>query len=273
MIISDFTSRFNVTSSSSKMEAYCEHADDQYQFSQTVPAEDVKSGNETTSLFWIDMADSWLEAISLGNGITDGDGSNSRILTQLFPTSRSLNPKMPSMAEALAVMAGNTLLTGARNSPLRDMTDSATPTNNTEAIVSRIQSQQYASGATQNYQNLFFIVLAEVFVGNILVLAWLIWNRGLVTDFSDPANMFSVSINSPPSHIFAGSCGGGPEGKQYRAKWFVNVDGDHVFIENDERERELAEHRVKRTKTSDTTLAPSPIVQTFSKLSTHRSFL
>ncbi|KAK8220188.1 hypothetical protein M8818_000604, partial [Zalaria obscura] len=30
----------------------------------------------------------------------------------------------------------------------------------------------------------------------------------------------------------AGSCGGGPEGRQYRTPWFVSAHGDHLFMEN-----------------------------------------
>lgn len=265
---------FNATSSSSRMSAVCEQPDDRHQFAKTADPREIKSGNETTSIYWVDMADVWLEAISLGSGITDANAANPRLLTQFFPTSRELNPKMPSMAEALAVMAGHTLLEGARNSPLRTMTDDAEPsTNVTQTVKSAIQSQQYGSGATQPYQNAFFIVLFAVFFGNILVLAWLIANRGLVTDFADPANMFSLSINSPPSHIFAGSCGGGPSGKQYDAKWFINIDGDHVYIENDALEHELAENRLKSRPTFDDSAAPSPIMQTYSRLSKRKSIL
>jgi hypothetical protein len=55
----------------------------------------------------------------------DGNSSNSRILTQLVPktavlageTPASLDPSLPSIAEALAVMAGYTLLMSTRDAP------------------------------------------------------------------------------------------------------------------------------------------------------------
>lgn len=127
------------------------------------------------------------------------------------------------MAEALAVMAGNTLMSGTRSSPMHAMTDDDDEkAPSVDQFTTRYQSQQYASGPVSRYQNLFYIVLFAVFGGNVLVLTWLVLNHGLVTDFCDPANMFSLTINSPPSHLFAGSCGCGPEGKQYQAKWYVN---------------------------------------------------
>src|SRR5207248_7950771 len=31
------------------------------------------------------------------------------------------------------------------------------------------------------------------------------------------------------------SCGGGPEGKQYVVNWFVNTEGDHLYMEPGEK--------------------------------------
>ena len=70
---------------------------------------------------------------------------------------------------------------------------------------------------------------------NVFVLAYFLIHRGLVTDFSEPPNLFALSINSPPSHLLAGSCGGGPEGKQYSVNWFVNAEGDHLYMEPGEK--------------------------------------
>ena len=54
---------------------------------------------------------------------------------------------------------------------------------------------------------------------------------GLVTDFSQPPQLFALAINSPPARAFAGSCGGGPEGRQYRLGWLIGQKGGHVYIE------------------------------------------
>jgi len=62
--------------------------------------------------------------IALNNGIVDGNGSNSRVLNQLVPKKAvlgeagpSLDPSLPSIAEALAVMAGCTLLQSTKDAP------------------------------------------------------------------------------------------------------------------------------------------------------------
>ena len=132
-----------------------------------------------------------------------------------------------------------------------------------------IRSQQYASGGEFNYQKGFFIVLAAVFLGNVLVLAYFIYHNGLVTDFAEPPNLFSLSINSPPSQHFAGSCGGGPDGKHYKVNWFVNVEGEHVYLESEDRssgsqDTPLVEHGHAHA---------SPIVRMYSTLSKRKSYL
>ena len=75
------------------------------------------------------------------------------------------------------------------------------------------------------------IILFLVFFINVFVFVYFLAHRGLVTDFSEPPNLFTLAVNSPPSHLLAGSCGGGPEGKQYQVNWFVNTEGDHLYME------------------------------------------
>jgi hypothetical protein len=86
------------------------------------------------------------------------------------------------------------------------------------------------------------VILALVFVMNIFVLIYFILHRGLVTDFSEPPNLFALAVNSPPSHVLAGSCGGGPEGKQYHVNWNINHEGDHLFMEPGEKSHLLSGH-------------------------------
>lgn len=68
---------------------------------------------------WRDIGFDWSNALSLQTGIMDGEASNSRILSQmiLYPKKDDhkdlevdLSPSLPSIGEALAVMAGCTLL-------------------------------------------------------------------------------------------------------------------------------------------------------------------
>jgi hypothetical protein len=107
----------------------------------------------------------------------------------------------------------------------------------TQYFNASLKAQQYASGGMDGNppSKAWFVVLGLVFGMNLFVLGYFIIHRGLVTDFSEPPNLFALAVNSPPSHVLAGSCGGGPEGKQYASNWFVNHEGSHLFMESGEK--------------------------------------
>lgn len=115
-------------------------------------------------------------------------------------------------------------------------------------------------------------MLFFVFVTNALVLAYFLFNEGLVTDFSEPQNLFSLAVNSPPSHLLAGSCGGGPQGDQYRVNWYVNQEKEHLFMESEEPPGfRGGAHRKRRPEGIE--LGESPMSRMYSKLSKRRSRL
>lgn len=75
---------------------------------------------------WRDIGFDWSNSLSLNTGIMDGYASISRMLTQLIlkPTNPNpaditvkLNPDLPSLSEALAVLAGSTLLKSMIDAP------------------------------------------------------------------------------------------------------------------------------------------------------------
>jgi hypothetical protein len=112
----------------------------------------------------------------------------------------------------------------------------------TQYFNASLKAQQYASGGQPGASRAWIIILLLVFVMNIFVLIYFLLHRGLVTDFSEPPNLFALAVNSPPSHALAGSCGGGPEGKQYMVNWFVNHEGSHLFMEPGEKSHLLGGH-------------------------------
>lgn len=57
-------------------------------------------------------------------------------------------------------------------------------------------------------------------------------HRDWYADVSEPSNLFSLAINSPPSKELAGSCGGGPTGKQFRSAWKLQEEHGHVYMES-----------------------------------------
>jgi len=53
---------------------------------------------------------------------------------------------------------------------------------------------------------------------------------GLVTDFTQPAQLFALAENSPPTQVLARSCGDGPEGKDYELRWFIGHEEGYGYI-------------------------------------------
>ncbi|KAF1962908.1 hypothetical protein CC80DRAFT_369861, partial [Byssothecium circinans] len=229
------TTQYNATGSGGTMEALCEGKGDDMAFHKSYP----NATDTPMQTNWRDVAYDWANSMSLNAGITDGEASNARILTQLILRDNKkgeidLDPALPSPAEALAVMSGCTLLMSAIDSPFILDWNYSIPLlgeYQTQYFNASIKAQQYASGGVDNASKGWMIIILLVFLMNIFVLVYFLFHRGLVTDFSEPPNLFALAVNSPPSHLLAGSCGGGPEGKQYVVNWFVNHEGDHLYME------------------------------------------
>jgi hypothetical protein len=101
----------------------------------------------------------------------------------------------------------------------------------TQFFQSKMKSREYASGGVNGASKGWLVVLISTFLLNIVVLVYFIQQPGLVTDFSQPPQLFALALNSPPTRAFAGSCGGGPEGKEYKIHWSVGSEGGHAYIE------------------------------------------
>lgn len=101
----------------------------------------------------------------------------------------------------------------------------------TQWFQSKIKSREYAFGGVNDASKGWLVVLISTFLLNIVVLVYFIQQPGLVTDFSQPPQLFALALNSPPTRAFAGSCGGGPEGKEYKICWSVGSEGGHAYIE------------------------------------------
>lgn len=86
--------------------------------------------------------------LALNDGTVDGNGSNSRVLTQLVPKTPALDPALPSIAEAIAVMAGSTLLQATKDAPFVEFFVSGL-SNITHAAIVLIATELH--GAFQHY--------------------------------------------------------------------------------------------------------------------------
>jgi hypothetical protein len=224
------------------LESHCEDDSDKLAYIKSTPTAPLPGQqNFKFSTDYRNVGSQWQLALSLNTGISNANASSSRLLSQLVPTfdlsweKVQLRPLQPSIAEYLAVMAGNTLLLSSTDSTFYHFWDAPSTILDPgvyEPFNATLASQQYTSGYTAKWQGMFYIVLLLVFVTNVFCLVYFFLRSGLVTDYTEPQNLFALAINSPPSRRLSGSCGAGPRGEELNVDWHVQNDenSNHFFI-------------------------------------------
>nr|POF07175.1 hypothetical protein CFP56_31799 [Quercus suber] len=258
------STQYNVSQAGGTLEAICEDPHDDLQYIRSMPT--ALSGNASISRDWPEVAVQWalskcarcddtisvltntnLSGLSFNDGTVEANSSNARLLTQLILTQSwagaKLNPALPSMAEALAVMSGCTLISSAQDSPFVEFWNYTVPAMSEgqhQSFRASLRAQQYASGGTADYQKALFIPLFIVFFLSLFILLYFLAHREWYTDFAEPSTLFSLAVNSPPSRdstasraAAAATTAPGPHGKDFRVSWkLYPADDRHVFIES-----------------------------------------
>ena len=276
---------YRASLSGGSLKTRCEDPTDDLAYSHSDP----KATNGVLSSDWINVAISWATSLSLNAGISDGNAANARLLSQLIPSTSSLDPSKPSIAEALAVLAGSTLLTSSRDAPFIHFWNYSTtvPTlavPQYQGFNASVQTQDYASGGTQRWQGIFYAVLALVFFTNVFCLLYFLYYRRFVTDFIEPENNFCLALSSPPPRRrLAGSYGGGPEKEQFGIPWFIGGDPHrgHFIHEGEpqpapprsQRRRRFWGRRTADDDDHEEILGGSPLTNMRNKMSKRKSML
>jgi hypothetical protein len=112
------------------------------------------------------------------------------------------------MAEAIAVLAGCTLLQSVEGTPFDQNWNFSSPIISDPAGVRQpfnatVRVLQYASGGVWDHQKGWFCVLLLVFAANLMALCYFVSHRHWYTDVTEPTNLFLLAINSPPSRHLA----------------------------------------------------------------------
>lgn len=287
------STRYNAVSRGSVLGVNCENKSNPLQFNHRHP--DFVEGDWAPD--WKDVAGEWIKSLSLGAGITDGEASNARLLMQFMPTfnhsakTYAMNPKLPTIGEALAVMAGSTLILSSRDTPfVQDWNYTNPPMLSTpvyQNFHATFQEVGYASGGTERWQGVFYVILIFAFVTSAVCLGFIIFEaRGRqITDFTEPQNLFALAVNSPQSSRLEGACGGGPAGTQLKERWYIGMEEDdaHYYIRAKLDGVVSPYPRSMSTATEYTRLRPeamevddggkpSPAVNDFRRVSKRRSF-
>lgn len=214
------------------LENTCEDPNDEIAYSKSVDPHP-----ETLQPDYRNIISDWALSLSLNSGVSNDNASISRLLTQFVSTAPSFNTTLPSLAEALASLAGCTLLISAESATFRHYmgytaTDNIISPGVYEPFNASISSQSYTSGPAKRWQNIFYMVLLLVFLTNLFCLGYFIRQRGLVTDFTETQNLFALAVNSPPSQRLGGSCGAGPQGEQLNVDFHVHHEenSSHFYL-------------------------------------------
>lgn len=186
----------------------------------------------------------WALSLSLRNGAL-----NDTITVPIVPRSLSqlvigepasgkptLDSTLPSLAEAISTLLGSVLIKASINSsfnnPSWDFTRDPEPSPHFETFHANFTSRQYVSGPTLGWQKAFYLVFFSIFAANVICLVYLLSNKGLVVDFSDPHTSFAAAINSPQNKMFTEKCDDGPQGKQLGVAWNLKQDeGNGYYFE------------------------------------------
>lgn len=295
------TTRYHAAIAGGELTVHCDNDRDQGR-GNIMPY--GKSHPDATSGVWIpdwkDIAAEWANSLALGTGISDGASSNARLLTQMIPEYdnvthfASLSPWLPSIGEALGVLAGSTLTLASQWAPFIhhwNYTENLSDNPQYQQFNASVKYVDYASGPTQRWQGMFYVVLVAVFLTNCFCLVYLVWTirgEGQVTDYTEPQNLFALAVNSPPSRSLSGACGAGPEGDMLRKKWQVDmvnpagggVGHPHFYVKCGDDDQLNAFKRVRQRKSrfslptvEDFEVSQSPAVEQYTMLANKRKTL
>ncbi|KAG6176425.1 hypothetical protein E4U34_004048 [Claviceps purpurea] len=224
--------------SGTSMKAICETTDD-VNYDKFFPP-----GTEWAppSPDWTHVAVEWSKSLGLHGGNRNSNNSNAHQLTQLALETPAFLPDQPSLAEALAAFAGSTLVISSIKTPFRHYWEYLPPQllkDKSDSFHAWFRTQQYTSGHVEHWHKIFYGVLGTVAVINFLCFLVIVIGRTyLVTDLTEPQNLFTLAMNSPPSTQLKGSCGGGPEGRDLAVPWrvaYASTPQHYFLVEANER--------------------------------------
>lgn len=228
------STRYNATGSGATLDALCDDPGDEMAYSRSNTS--ALSGSAVLDSEWPNVAFDWGQSLAFDTGPNDNNASNAQLITQLVLRQPMLDPRLPSAAEALAVMAGCTILSSSEDAPFVQQWDygnhTILPDPVYQSFNASIRAQQYASGGSKGFQKLGLVILGGVFILSLYAFAYFLRHRDWYTDFSDPSNLFSLAMSSPPSDALAASCATGPKGKDYGVAWRLGEDDGKVYVKS-----------------------------------------
>ncbi|KAK5937581.1 hypothetical protein PMZ80_010201 [Knufia obscura] len=221
-LYSDCSTSYHVAQSGGQLSVHCGDDPEKWtSYSQTRKQTELEFPMVIPSKDWKDVAQEWIRAVALSSGNVDSDASASRLMTQMFPPGQTAPPHISTQSN----QPSTSQFVHYWDYALNAFTDEPAVAN-FSAILSY---KDYSSGGDKNWKGIFYLILIAVFAQNCFCLFYLLWTfyrDGELTDYTEPQNLFALAINSPPSQMLAGACGGGPKGEMLKRKWCVDMSLD-----------------------------------------------
>ncbi len=228
----DCSTRYQASWTGGRLVSHCEDPADAMTYRKSRP----DAPNGIVHPDWSRVAAEWALALALNDGIDNANASSARLLTELVPTSPSLDPLMPSIAEALAALAGSTLLFSAIDAPFVHYWEYPTPVLAEPAsrgFNATVKTWQYQSKFAQPWQLGFFVILFGTFAVSCYCLQYLVRHREFLADITELPTVFTLAMNSCSSRRLNNGISRDSEREEYGTRWSVNVDdSQHLFFEN-----------------------------------------
>ena len=219
------TTKYHVAEAGGELSVYCD--DDPGNTMPYSKTNDFVVGKYDSN--WQNIGSEWLKANALSHGVTDSNASIARIITQLTPRfeagATSLDPQRPSIAEALAVLAGSTTVMSSLHAPF-NQTDRSPGPPTEDRFKASVMYKDYASGGSENWQGIFYVVLFVVFLINLFSLIYQLkhlFTDGEVMDFLEPQNLFALAFMSPPGQRLSSTKGSEPSGTAFARRFTVDL--------------------------------------------------
>ncbi|KAF2108286.1 hypothetical protein BDV96DRAFT_587524 [Lophiotrema nucula] len=230
------STRYNASTSGQTLEVLCDEQHKAMAYKSSSP----ESLDFIDVVDWFTPAFDVLNAMSLNTGMIDGNGSLPRTFTSLQLQEPRLNDSLPSPAEALVSMGLCTALDLIQGVPFVDFwnyTSISLGKEQYQNFNASVQVSQYMSGGTLTYQKGFFVILASVFLMNLLIFTYfaVIAQVGFITDICEPLVLFLLGYHSLADDLFDEGAGIRPQKKSYAVPWLVKKRyGQLVVVGQDE---------------------------------------
>ena len=249
------SSELSVSASSSTLKSNCAAHDMSYD-------QPLHSDQYNPSTSWPLFAYQWAEAVALDSGKGSPNAAAPALLAELALQGPTFDPKRPLLVEALAVLAGNTLLDSMVDAPFNGSwpyNQPSLPTPVLQPIKARVIRSAYSSGGAASWENVFMLVLTMTFILSLFCLGFLLYistncsrlsgraglaGSGLREDCTDLDELFQIVLNSPQPGEGSPACDAKAKGGLANTKWHFResagatnkdgLDGLRVAFDGDE---------------------------------------